>query len=95
MYKIAVKRNNQIFNSINHLKLSILESRMNLRVGFKKLSNIILKSIAYYSCFHVGFTYLIPIDFHICNGSSMEPTLRNNDILLTEKSSVRRLHIKK
>lgn len=47
-----------------------------------------------YSFFYVTTNYIIPIDLVVCKGSSMEPVLKNNDVLLTEKTSVRRKHLK-
>lgn len=61
----------------------------------KYFSNKIWQGCIYYSFFYVGTNYLIPIGLVVCKGSSMEPTLKNNDIILTEKVTVRRQHLKK
>lgn len=53
------------------------------------------KVIKYYSYFYVGSSYIFPINFIMCKDHSMEPTLRKNDIIIAEKSSVRRENINK
>lgn len=60
-------------------------------VKFAKLSWTLAK---FYSFAYVCKTYLIPIDLVVCRGGSMEPMLMNNDIVLTEKVSVRRQRLK-
>ena len=52
--------------------------------------SVIWSTIKYTSYFYVINTYVIPVKLAICRGSSMEPTLRNNDILLTENVTVRK-----
>ena len=47
-----------------------------------------------YCLIHVAKTYVIPLNLVIAQGSSMEPLIKNNDILITEKVSVRRQHLK-
>jgi signal peptidase I len=64
------------------------------RIFVKKLCSILFTTFKYYSIYHVTTNYLIPVDLVICKGNSMEPTLNNNDILLTEKVSVRRQNIR-
>ncbi len=64
------------------------------RIFVKKLGSILITTFKYYSIYHVTTNYLIPVDLVICKGNSMEPTLNNNDILLTEKVSVRRQNIR-
>jgi signal peptidase I len=62
---------------------------------FQKILQVTWKGVKYYSIFHVVTEYLVPIRFFICRGSSMEPTFNNNNIILTEKLSVRLENIKK
>ena len=50
--------------------------------------------IKYYSYFHVGYNYVLPLRIAVCKGSSMEPTLKNNDIVLCENVSVKREKLK-
>lgn len=51
--------------------------------------------VKYYSFFYVTTNYIVPVEIVMCEGASMEPTIKNNDILLSEKFSVRRQRIDK
>ena len=62
---------------------------------FKQIISASWKAVKYYSIFHVVTEYIIPVRFYICRGSSMQPTLNNNDIILTENFSVRYEEIRK
>lgn len=53
------------------------------------------KVVKYYSYFYVSTNYLIPVGLVVAKGNSMEPTIKNYNILLTEKVSVRRQHLQK
>jgi signal peptidase I len=64
-----------------------------------KLGSRVLKltwnCIKYYSFFYVTTQFLIPVEVVLCEGVSMEPTLRHNDVLLSEKISVRKQRLEK
>ena len=60
-----------------------------MNLGYKALK-LTWNCIKYYSFFYVTTQFLIPVEVVLCEGVSMEPTLRHNDILLSEKVSVRR-----
>jgi signal peptidase I len=69
---------------------------MNLLIyGSNKLFKLTWNVVKYYSFFYVATNYVIPIEIVMCEGKSMEPVLRQNDILLTEKYSVRKLRLEK
>lgn len=51
--------------------------------------------VKYYSFFYVTTNYIVPVEIVMCEGVSMEPTIKNHDILLSEKFSVRRQRIDK
>lgn len=51
--------------------------------------------VKYYSFFYVTTNYIVPVEIVMCEGISMEPTIKNYDILLSEKFSVRRQRIDK
>lgn len=61
----------------------------------KKVPLNLWKAFKYYSYFYVGTNYLCPVSIVVCKGESMEPTIKENDVLLTEKVSIRRHHLKK
>jgi signal peptidase I len=65
-----------------------------MTIGLLNISKLVLKYsgkfLIFYSSFHVIKTYIIPVDFVLCNGSSMEPLINHNDILLCEKVSTNR-----
>ena len=48
----------------------------------------------YYSYFYVVTNYVVPVDLVRCEGVSMEPLIKHNDIVLCEKVSVRRKKLK-
>lgn len=51
--------------------------------------------VKYYSFFYVTTNYIVPVEIVMCEGVSMEATIKNHDILLSEKFSVRRQRIDK
>jgi signal peptidase I len=64
-------------------------------LNLKKVSFVLLKIIKYYSVYYTITNYLIPIDLVILNGTSMQPTLNDFDVVLVEKKSVRERKLKK
>lgn len=63
--------------------------------SIKSLAKLSFNIIKYYSFFHVTTEYIIPINLIICSGSSMEPTLQSYNLLLAEKTSIRKNLIQK
>ncbi|CAF0925758.1 unnamed protein product [Brachionus calyciflorus] len=61
---------------------------------FKRIPRNLWNAFKLYSYFYVGTNYVIPVGFVVCKGESMEPTINNNDVLITEKVSIRRQHLK-
>ncbi len=60
-----------------------------------KLIKFTWNILKYYSFFYVTTNYVIPIEIVLCEGKSMEPVLKENDILISEKYSVRKLRLEK
>lgn len=60
----------------------------------KKIGTVGWSATKLYCFFHVAKTYILPLNLVVAQGVSMEPLIRNNDILITEKVSVRRQHLK-
>ncbi len=71
--------------------LKVANSWKKLTVKFASISWKITKI---YSFYYVATNYVLPIELVVCKGASMEPALFNDDIVLTEKVSVRRKHLK-
>ncbi|XP_031832315.1 mitochondrial inner membrane protease subunit 1 [Nomia melanderi] len=59
----------------------------------KFVRKIVSKTVLYTCVIHCIYEYLG--DIVVCAGPSMEPTLRTNDVLLTERISVRTENVRK
>ncbi len=59
-----------------------------------QLPLVIWNIVKYYSYFHVVTNYVIPLRIVVCRGNSMEPTIKNNDIVICETKSVERNRLK-
>ena len=75
----------------------LIESIRNKNVFtyLKRVASLTWTIAKFYAFFHVTKTYIIPIDVVVAQGSSMIPSINDNDILLAEKVSVRRKHLKR
>ena len=67
---------------------------MRFKVPFYSKSHVIWNIVKYYSYFHVVTNYVIPLRIVVCRGNSMEPTIKNNDIVICETKSVERNRLK-
>ena len=77
------------------MKSSVIFLGNNFKKYTQKLCSFGWKVAKLYSFYYVTKEYVIPFDIVICRGASMEPILKNYDIVLTEKSSVTRNRLKK
>ncbi len=77
------------------MKNSFVNVANNCKELTLKFASLSWKLTKIYSFFYVAKNYVLPVDLVVCRGASMEPVLNNYDIVLTEKVSVRRKHLKR